>query len=117
MITDGVVGYAGPQASAPDQGSAARIDCEGRAVIPGFVDAHTHLVFAGDRSDEFAMKMRGASYAELAKQGGGILSTVTATRAADEDALFDAAAGRLRRMIDSGTLRSSPDTGWTSTPS
>jgi imidazolonepropionase len=103
MITDGVVGYAGPQASAPDQGSAARIDCEGRAVIPGFVDAHTHLVFAGDRSDEFAMKMRGASYAELAKQGGGILSTVTATRAADEDALFDAAAGRLRRMIDSGT--------------
>jgi imidazolonepropionase len=72
-------------------------------VIPGFVDAHTHLVFAGDRADEFAMKMRGASYSEIAKRGGGILSTVAATRAADEATLFREAAGRLRRMIDAGT--------------
>jgi imidazolonepropionase len=71
--------------------------------MPGFVDAHTHLVFAGDRAEEFALKMHGASYADIARRGGGILSTVTATRAAAEESLFVDAARRLRRMIDSGT--------------
>jgi imidazolonepropionase len=103
MVTDGTVSFAGPGSEAPEQGSAPRIECEGRAVIPGFVDAHTHLVFAGDRADEFAMKMRGASYADVARQGGGILSTVAATRAADEESLFHAAAQRLWNMIDGGT--------------
>jgi imidazolonepropionase len=103
MITGGRVIYAGPASDAPEQGKAARLECGGRAVIPGFVDSHTHLVFAGDRADEFALKMQGASYAEIGEQGGGILSTVAATRAADEPRLFDEAAARLRRMIDSGT--------------
>ena len=103
LIAEGRVVYAGHQTEAPDQGAAARIECEGRAVIPGYVDAHTHLVFAGDRAAEFAMKMQGASYAELARQGGGILSTVAATRAAGEEALFEEAAARVRRMIGSGT--------------
>jgi imidazolonepropionase len=103
MITDGAVSFAGAQSDAPDQGTSSRLDCSGRAVIPGFVDAHTHLVFAGDRADEFALKMQGASYAEIAERGGGILSTVAATRAADEESLFVDASRRLRRMIDSGT--------------
>lgn len=102
-ISDGRVVYAGPESDAPDQGSSERIDCDGRAVIPGFVDAHTHLVFAGDRSDEFAMRLAGASYAEIAAAGGGILSTMKSTRVASEDELFDLAAARVRRMVAAGT--------------
>jgi len=102
-IENGSVVFAGPESDAPEQAAAPHIACEGRAVIPGFVDAHTHLVFAGDRADEFAMKMAGASYTEVAASGGGILSTVVDTRAASEDELFGAAAGRVRRMLASGT--------------
>jgi imidazolonepropionase len=102
-VTDGSVVFAGPERDAPEQGGAEHIDCQGRAVIPGMVDAHTHLVFGGDRADEFAVKMGGAGYQEIAASGGGILSTVAATRAASEDELFSAAAGRARRMIASGT--------------
>ncbi len=102
-ISDGRVTYAGPESDAPDQGPAEWIDCEGRAVIPGFVDAHTHLVFAGDRSDEFAMRLAGASYSDIAAAGGGILSTMKATRSASEEELFDLAAARVRRMISAGT--------------
>lgn len=102
-ILDGRVTYAGPETDAPGTEGADHIDCEGRAAIPGLVDAHTHLVFAGDRSNEFAQKMRGASYAEVAAAGGGIVSTVKATRAADEDLLYDLAAGRVKRMIAAGT--------------
>ena len=103
MIVDGEITYAGTSSGAPDQGRADRVDCEGRAVIPGFVDAHTHVVFAGDRADEFGLKMQGASYADIAGLGGGIVSTVAATRAAGEDELFQEAAARVRRMIESGT--------------
>lgn len=102
-IENGTVEYAGPASDAPDQGTASRVDCDGRAVIPGFVDGHTHLVFGGDRSGEFALKMQGATYSDLARQGGGIISTVTATRAAGEESLFEEAAGRVWRMIASGT--------------
>ncbi|MFQ5522366.1 MAG: imidazolonepropionase [Acidimicrobiia bacterium] len=100
---NGVIVYAGPESDAPEQGDRTRLDCEGRAVIPGFVDAHTHLVFAGDRSGEFARRLAGESYAEIAAGGGGILSTVQATRAASEDELFDLASQRLWRMIRAGT--------------
>ena len=102
-IAEGKVVFAGPATDAPAQGGATRIDCQGRAVVPGLVDAHTHLVFGGDRADEFAMKMRGASYSEIATAGGGIASTVAATRAATEADLFDTAATRVRRMIGAGT--------------
>ncbi|MCZ6662400.1 MAG: imidazolonepropionase [Actinobacteria bacterium] len=102
-IESGTITYAGPARDAPSQGEADRIDCEDRCVIPGFVDAHTHLVFAGDRSDEFARKMSGASYQEIAASGGGIHSTVGATRAATEEELFVDAAARARRMIATGT--------------
>jgi imidazolonepropionase len=102
-ISDGRVTYAGPATNAPGAGGAGLVDCGGRAVIPGYVDAHTHLVFAGDRSDEFRRKMAGEGYQAIAAAGGGILSTVSATRAASEDDLFDAAASRVRRMIAAGT--------------
>lgn len=97
-IRDGFIDYAGPQSDAPDQGEAEHIDCERRAVMPGFVDAHTHLVFAGDRSDEFRRRLAGEPYT-----GGGILSTVEATRAAGEEELFRLASARVRRMIANGT--------------
>jgi imidazolonepropionase len=102
-IENGSVVYAGPEKDAPAQDDGPRIDCDGRAVIPGFVDAHTHLVFAGDRADEFARRLAGATYAEIAASGGGILATVTATRAATEEELFEAASRRVWRMISSGT--------------
>lgn len=109
-ITDAVVTingttitYAGGQSDSPAQEGRERVDCGGRAVIPGFVDAHTHLVFAGDRSDEFARRLSGESYADIAAAGGGILSTVSATRSASEDQLFDLAAARVWNMIRSGT--------------
>ncbi|MEE8374799.1 MAG: imidazolonepropionase [Acidimicrobiia bacterium] len=102
-ISDGRITYAGPESDAPEQGVDGRIECDGQAVIPGFVDAHTHLVFAGDRSDEFARRLAGESYSDIAAAGGGILSTVEATRSASEESLFDLAAERVWTMIRGGT--------------
>ncbi|HVR77734.1 MAG TPA: imidazolonepropionase [Acidimicrobiia bacterium] len=102
-VVAGSVVYAGPATDAPEQGGTSRIDCEGRAVMPGFVDAHTHLVFAGERADEFARRLSGATYQEIAASGGGILSTVTATRSTTEETLFRLSARRVERMIASGT--------------
>jgi imidazolonepropionase len=102
-VRDGTVVFAGPEMDTPEQGGANHIDCQGRAVIPGMVDAHTHLVFGGDRADEFAQKMGGAGYREIAASGGGILSTVRATRTSTEEQLFETAARRVRTMIGSGT--------------
>ena len=78
-------------------------DAGGASVVPGFVDAHTHLVFAGDRHREAEQKVRGASYSEIARGGGGLYSTVRATRRAPTDALVDSAVRRLRRMARHGT--------------
>lgn len=101
-VAEGMITYAGAATDAPDQ-TGERYDCDGMAVIPGFVDAHTHLVFAGDRSNEFARRLAGESYADIAASGGGILSTVTATRDTSEDELFELAADRVWRMIRTGT--------------
>ncbi len=101
-VEDGVVTYAGPAGDAPDQ-TGGLVECGGRALIPGFVDAHTHLVFAGDRSEEFARRLAGESYIEIAASGGGILATVAATRNASEDDLFELASRRAWRMIRAGT--------------
>ena len=102
VVESGQVVFAGPSAEAP-QHSGDSIDCHGNAVLPGFVDAHTHLVFAGDRSDEFRRRLEGESYSEIAAGGGGILATVEATRAADPDELFDISRERVARMMASGT--------------
>lgn len=79
------------------------IDARGRAVIPGFVDPHTHLCFAGDRAEEFALRLGGATYQEIAARGGGILETVRATRAASQAELVDLGLARLDQLALSGT--------------
>lgn len=79
-----------------------RVDLQGRMVLPGLVDCHTHLVFAGDRSAEHALRLSGASYEEIARSGGGILATVEAVRNASEDALVESALPRARSLVREG---------------
>ena len=98
----GRIVYAGPQAAAPSLNAAKQIDCGGRWITPGLVDCHTHLVYAGDRAREFEMRLAGASYEEIARAGGGIVSTVKATRAASQDALVASALPRLDALIADG---------------
>src|ERR1700743_329741 len=78
---EGRIAYAGPSAEAPKLEAAETIDCEGRWITPGLIDCHTHLVYAGDRAREFELRLAGASYEEIARAGGGIVSTMKATRA------------------------------------
>jgi imidazolonepropionase len=100
---DGRIAFAGPVADIPTGWDAAeRIDCEGRWITPGLIDCHTHLVFGGDRAHEFELRLNGASYEEIARSGGGIVSTVKATRAASEDSLVASALPRLDHLIAEG---------------
>ncbi|GIG21615.1 imidazolonepropionase [Cellulomonas chitinilytica] len=96
VVEDGLVAWVGPAAAAPAADRAT--DVGGRAVLPGFVDPHTHLVFAGDRADEFAARMAGAPYT-----GGGIARTVTATRAASDDELRTRLAALVAEARAQGT--------------
>ncbi|MDR3376896.1 MAG: imidazolonepropionase, partial [Ancalomicrobiaceae bacterium] len=94
--------YVGPRAGLP-AGEAGRIvDCDGRWITPGLVDCHTHLVFAGNRADEFERRLSGATYQEIAAAGGGIAATVRATRGASEDDLVAATLPRLDRLLADG---------------
>jgi imidazolonepropionase len=88
------------------------VNGKGRSLVPGFVDAHTHVVFAGDRRDELRRRLGGATYAEIAAAGGGILSTVYATRAASEDQLAEATRGRLAEMLAAGTTTAEAKSGY-----
>jgi imidazolonepropionase len=99
---DGQILYAGPAADAPTFDATRTVDCEGRLITPGFIDCHTHLVFAGNRSAEHEMRRTGASYEEISQAGGGIKSTMQATRAASEDELVAAALPRLDALIAEG---------------
>jgi len=100
---DGRIAWVGATADLPgDIEARERIALDGRLVTPGLVDCHTHLVYAGDRAGEFEMRLEGASYAEIAQAGGGIVATVAATRAADEDALVAGALRRLDALIAEG---------------
>src|ERR1051325_5321713 len=80
--------------------------------MPGFVDAHTHPVFAGSREDEYEMRASGLTYQEIARKGGGIRSTVRKTRAASEQELFDLSLARLRRMLEHGTTTAEAKSGY-----
>ncbi len=93
---DGLIAYAGPAERAPAHIDALEIvDCERRWITPGLIDCHTHLVYAGDRAQEFEQRLNGVSYEAMARAGGGILSTVKATRAASEAGLIAASLPRL----------------------
>jgi imidazolonepropionase len=113
---DGRIMFVGPSATlaaaidvAPD---AVRVDATGCTVIPGFVDAHTHVVFAGDRRQELQQRLAGASYAEIAAAGGGIVKTVDCTRRASEEELIAATLPRLDEMLACGTTTAEVKSGY-----
>jgi imidazolonepropionase len=100
LVEDGRIAWVGHRAEAP--GGHEMVDCGGRLLTPGLVDCHTHLVYGGNRAHEFEQRLTGVSYAEIAKAGGGIASTVRATRAAPEADLAAAALRRLDALLAEG---------------
>lgn len=98
---DGRIVYAGPADGAPTK-PAKTTDCGGRLITPGLIDCHTHLVHGGNRANEWAMRLAGASYEDIARAGGGIVSTMRATRAASEAELVETALPRLDALIAEG---------------
>jgi imidazolonepropionase len=120
VLNDGAIGFEGDTicflgttaeafSSFPN---ADKVDVSGKVLTPGFVDAHTHLIFAGDRSQEFLMKLRGATYQEVAAAGGGILHTMRETRAASEEDLRKKALQNLQLMLQNGTTTVEVKTGY-----
>ena len=103
-VRDGMIAYAGAERDLPDDAKALNpaTDCEGRWITPGLIDCHTHLVHAGTRAAEFEMRLRGASYEEVARAGGGIVSSVLALRAASEDDLVRESLPRLDALMAEG---------------
>lgn len=109
VVEDGLVAaqggdivYAGPRGEAPAFEAQIAHVCEGRWITPGLIDCHTHLVHAGNRACEFELRLAGASYEEIARAGGGIVSTMAATRAASEEELVASALSRLDAMLAEG---------------
>ncbi len=109
VVADGVVAckegrivYVGSANEAPAFQADDVIDCDGRWILPGLIDCHTHLVHAGNRAHEFELRLNGASYEEIARAGGGIISTMKATRSASQDELVQSALARLDALIAEG---------------
>lgn len=103
VIADGAIVWRGEMADLPEEMAGhERIDLEGRLVTPALIDCHTHLVFGGNRAREFELRLQGASYEEIARQGGGINSTVAATRAETEEQLLASALRRADALIAEG---------------
>lgn len=114
-ITDGIIAYCGADAMLPDEYSSdlyETIDAEGRVVLPGFVDSHTHLIFGGYRPDEFEWRLKGDSYMSIMERGGGIQSTVNATREESSDALRDKAQWFIDRMVNMGVTTVEAKSGY-----
>jgi imidazolonepropionase len=113
LIRDGKVDIVGPSDEIEKKsGDAEVVDLGGRVALPGFVDAHTHLVFGGNRLDDFERRARGETYEQIAKAGGGIWSTVEKTRAASEDQLFEAAEKRVGWFLKCGTTTIEAKSGY-----
>lgn len=102
VVRGGQVHWLGLEQEAPDFGSATIVDGNGGWLTPGLVDCHTHLVYAGNRAQEFEWRLQGQSYEHIAQQGGGINSTVAATRAASEEELLESAGQRLKQLLREG---------------
>ncbi len=101
-IADGKIAWIGPESQLPSRVNCKTLSLNGRWLTPALIDCHTHLVFGGDRAEEFEQRLSGISYEEIATAGGGILSTVNATRAASPDELAKAAAVRLHTLSREG---------------
>lgn len=104
-MRDGRIAWVGARAELHERSDALAsevIELDGRLITPGLIDCHTHLVFGGHRAHEFDLRLNGASYAQIAAAGGGIASTVTATRTADEASLLDAALARAKALLADG---------------
>ena len=115
VVSDGIIVYAGEDAKLPEEFLSQgweEIDAQGKALLPGFVDSHTHLIFGGYRPDEFAWRMKGDSYMSIMERGGGIQSTVNATRTASESDLREKAAWFLRRMAEMGVTTVEAKSGY-----
>jgi len=103
LLVDGEkIAWLGSMDECPTTNSAEIVDCRQHLLTPGLIDCHTHLVYGGDRADEFEMRLEGASYAEIAASGGGIVATVNATRAASEQQLFAQALPRIEALLSEG---------------
>ncbi len=102
LVDGGCIAWLGRVGECPASGNAETVDCGGRLLTPGLVDCHTHLVYGGDRADEFERRLEGASYAEIAAAGGGIRATVEATRRASDDELLAQARPRVEALLAEG---------------
>lgn len=102
LVEDKIIGWLGSRHEAEGRTSDEIIDCGGRLLTPGLIDCHTHLVYGGDRADEFEQRLEGVSYSEIAKRGGGIRSTVAATRNATEAELLEQSKPRLQQLLNEG---------------
>ena len=118
LVQDGAIAMVGDSEQIERQlpTDAEVVDARGRAVLPGFVDAHAHPVFGGNRVDEFEMRARGATYEEIAASGGGIRSTVRLTRTATEDELLEQARTRAQQILRCGTTTMEAKSGYGLTP-
>jgi imidazolonepropionase len=112
VSVNGEITWIGPSDEVEWAGADTVLDARGMCVVPGFVDAHTHLVWAGSREREFEMKLQGASYMDIMEAGGGIHSTVRATRAAAEEDLVISALARLDNMLAAGTTTVEAKSGY-----
>jgi imidazolonepropionase len=117
IVRDGVIDWIGPTAALPPLPRDAEvINAAGQVVLPGFVDSHTHLIFAGSREDEFEQRLQGLSYQQIAERGGGINATVRRVRAASKEELKALARPRLRRLLQHGVTTVEVKSGYGLTP-